>query len=644
MDLIAQAKNLHPHKVYRADIDGLRAIAVLLVIMTHAFPKVLPAGFIGVDIFFVISGYLITAILLKDNQNGRYRLTTFYKRRIRRLFPALIVAMGLMVALGWYVLYTPEFQRLGKHIAASALFIENFALWQEVGYFDVAAHFKPSLHLWSLAIEEQFYIVWPVLLWLGFKKHWSLWTLFALLWLLSFAYSVYLLQSDLSAAYYHPLSRAWELLSGASLALLQFKYQWRIERFNNSCVAIALALIIVSSLLIDSQHFPGVWALLPVLATLLLLSAGHQGRLARWCLCNRFMVWCGLISYPLYLFHWPLLSYARIAFSHPSYLTLIICILLAFALAHLVFSYLERPLRTSSTHSVPWLVSGLVMALSLGLLMWQGAWSPRLNKFQSPAKNEWSFFKEHFKRTCDGVYELAPERAQTILFLGDSHAAQYAPRLYQQLQSDADLPGVTMVLSCGALPVQTVLDAQTQRPRPIIQKAYEMAQQAQYQKVVIAGAINIFFDMEDAYIQQAGQTIALNTDLGKTLVLQWLSDKITQLKKAGKQVYFVLDQPQDSGFEPASFKKINRFKLHNTDFNANSTLQIEAKEIAAYVMTKQVIQNTGAILLDAFAQICSPDGRCQVTTDKGMPVYKDGSHLNPAWVKDHARFIDAIFN
>ena len=167
--VIDVAKAIH-HGKYRPDIDGLRAIAVSLVVICHAFPSYLYSGFIGVDIFFVISGYLITLILFKDIHENKYSIKNFYKRRINRIFPALIVVLFFTILLSWYTLFSLEFYNLMKHILASSLFVENFLLWSEASYFDVSSVYKPTLHLWSLAIEEQFYIFWPLILYLLFNK------------------------------------------------------------------------------------------------------------------------------------------------------------------------------------------------------------------------------------------------------------------------------------------------------------------------------------------------------------------------------------------------------------------------------------------------------------------------------------------
>ena len=175
---------------YRPDIDGLRAFAVIAVVTYHAFPALLPGGFVGVDVFFVISGFLISSILYSNLEAGRFSMLDFYGRRIRRIFPALILVMSACYALGWFVLLPDEYAQLGKHIAGGAGFVQNFVLWSESGYFDNAAETKPLLHLWSLGIEEQFYIVWPILLWIAYRLRLNLLSMTILIAVISFVLNI----------------------------------------------------------------------------------------------------------------------------------------------------------------------------------------------------------------------------------------------------------------------------------------------------------------------------------------------------------------------------------------------------------------------------------------------------------------------
>jgi len=186
----------HPHLAhpkYRPDIDGLRAIAILAVVIFHAFPLIMPGGFIGVDIFFVISGFLISSIIFSSLERDRFSLVEFYARRVKRIFPALILVFTTCLAFGWFLLLSDEYRQLGKHTAASAGFIQNFVLWRESGYFDTSGETKPLLHLWSLAIEEQFYFFWPLLLAFVWKRQWNFLKITTGIAAVSFAANIYLI-------------------------------------------------------------------------------------------------------------------------------------------------------------------------------------------------------------------------------------------------------------------------------------------------------------------------------------------------------------------------------------------------------------------------------------------------------------------
>lgn len=333
---------------YRPDIDGLRAIAVLSVVVFHAFPALISGGFVGVDIFFVISGFLISKHIWEELGSGTFSIRTFYARRVRRIFPALAVMLLACLVMGWIVLTPAEYEQLGKHVVAGALFLSNIVFWKEAGYFDNAADTKPLLHLWSLGIEEQFYIVWPLFLALfwRYSRHFG-WAMLIIMGA-SMAWSIAVVRHDAVADFYSPLTRFWELALGAGLALLA-AHRAAISRASRSHLAwLGLCLILAAFFVIEESYaFPGGWALLPALGAAFLIYAGQVAWLNRQVLSNRLLVWFGLISYPLYLWHWPLLSFARIMESGtPS--TEVRCWLVAASviLAWLTYKFLERPVRS----------------------------------------------------------------------------------------------------------------------------------------------------------------------------------------------------------------------------------------------------------------------------------------------------------
>jgi peptidoglycan/LPS O-acetylase OafA/YrhL len=312
--LTAPASTTARAHTYRPDIDGLRAIAVLAVVVFHAFPSALPGGFAGVDIFFVISGYLITSLLLADLQAGRFSLAAFYVRRIRRIFPTLVTVLLATYAIGWICLTGDEYKQLGKHILAGVGFVSNWALWTEAGYFDQAASTKPLLHLWSLGVEEQFYIVWPLLLALAFRFRRCGWML-AVVGTASFFANLVLVRHYAPAAFYWPISRMWELLAGGALTMATplLGQGARLSAARGSLSLVGLVLCVVSFVVLKpSLGFPGAWAVLPVLGAICLISAGYENRINRHVLGSPVAVQIGKISYALYLWHWPLISFVHI--------------------------------------------------------------------------------------------------------------------------------------------------------------------------------------------------------------------------------------------------------------------------------------------------------------------------------------------
>jgi peptidoglycan/LPS O-acetylase OafA/YrhL len=339
-----------PSDRYRPDIDGLRAVAVMLVVLYHAFPQAMRGGFVGVDIFFVISGFLITGIIARELDQRRFSLLGFYNRRIRRIFPALIVVLSAVLVLGFLWMLPAAYAQLSADVFASAAFVANFALLLQSGYFDVEAAKKPLLHLWSLGIEEQFYLFWPLILMLAIG-------------IASFALNVALIGENPVATFYLPFTRAWELLAGATLAC-GWSRIGQTEMASNLRAGIGIALVAVAAAILDTNRaFPGWWAVLPVLGGTLLLSA-PQAWGCRHVLANPATVWVGLISYPLYLWHWPLLVFfALIKFAPLTLLERGLIVGLSIALAWATYRFVEIPFRFGRPSPVKLLSLGGGMAL-----------------------------------------------------------------------------------------------------------------------------------------------------------------------------------------------------------------------------------------------------------------------------------------
>ncbi len=315
-------------------MDGLRAVAVLAVVFYHYGFWQVPGGFIGVDIFFVISGFLITCIIHREMADGHFTIRHFYERRIRRIFPALFAMLTVASIAAWFLLFPVDFEAYAKSLVATAFFSTNFEFWREVGYFDVAASLKPLLHLWSIAVEEQFYLLFPALLLLvGTSSRWKLLSVVGILLIASFAFSLWAVSDSSSTAFYLLPSRMWELMMGGVVALAPLS---SLSRWWHEVVALAGAALIAWAIWTYDRWmpFPGLPALAPCLGSALVIYAGVGGNMVSRVLSAKPVVFVGLISYSLYLWHWPVLVFTQIAPNralHPW--EIYACVALSFALA-----------------------------------------------------------------------------------------------------------------------------------------------------------------------------------------------------------------------------------------------------------------------------------------------------------------------
>lgn len=379
---------------YRSDIDGLRAVSIFAVLMFHFFPALAKGGFIGVDVFFVISGYLITNIILSELKAGKFSFVSFFIRRVKRIFPALILVLISVLIAGYFLLFDNEFKLLAKHIVANFFFSMNFALYTESGYFDVASDVKPLLHLWSLAVEEQFYLFYPVILLVATRKNIKITSLLLSIIVISFSLNMYFLKYH-NMSFYMPFTRAWELLMGGVLVYISnyinsSKFEKTEHKLNNICKKILffkctnkenifrnvlsflglITIIYISIFFSKISKFPGKYALFPVIGAMFIILAGPQSWINRKILSSRGFVLGGKISYPLYLWHWPVLSFAIITSSGNitnAVMILLLLISIVFALA--TYFLLEKPIKKLRVNKVI-AATCLMFSLVIGTLGW----------------------------------------------------------------------------------------------------------------------------------------------------------------------------------------------------------------------------------------------------------------------------------
>ncbi len=436
---------------YRPDIDGLRAVAILPVVLYHTGFSLFSGGFVGVDIFFVISGYLITFIIHEDIKAGRFTISGFYERRIRRIFPALFTVILFCFVTAASILLPQAFESFAQSVVAATLFVANIYFLTESDYFAAAADSRPLLHTWSLSVEEQFYLFFPLLLVFIYKYFQGNWRPFLLpAALVSLALSIFGISFFPSATFYLLPARGWELLLGSFLALGVFP-QPRRKRAREAASSIGLALIAWSIFFFTSQTpFPGWHALLPCTGAALIIYAGRDGTSAVGrVLSHPVIVFVGLISYSLYLWHWPLmvfarqLSYGRLDSVHGA---AVVC--LSIVLAILSWRYVERPFRKKGTarqRKKLFTVAAGVMVLTVGAGYgvdfsqgWPGRFGGKLIALQCDLSryNLGSCFLKEDQRYTQWQGQhcfLQTGKAQNTLLWGDSFAAHYVPGIMESL-------------------------------------------------------------------------------------------------------------------------------------------------------------------------------------------------------------------
>ena len=469
---------------FRDDINGLRALAVLGVVVFHADRAWLPGGFAGVDIFFVISGFLISRIILSQCAAGRFSLAMFYARRAKRILPALLVAVSFVWIVGWFMAAPTQFRDIGGSLLGNSYFTVNFWLMRLAGvggYFGADATVKPLLHLWSLSIEEQFYLVWSVLLLALFKLERRLVPLvIASVFVASFAFSIYLTPIDPIAAFYLPWTRGWELALGALIAYREVFWlealPYPSRRIANIGAGAGIALMLGAFLFLnETRPFPGWLAAIPTLGCALVIASPDSlpGEVA---LGNRLAGFFGVISYPLYLWHWPLFAFARIwPGVIPTAPVLFALAVVAVALAALTYRLIEQPIaipfrrRPFTTALV--LVGLLALTGIIGRATYDSKGFPsrfpplvdRIFDYTANGAEGQPLMRCVYQRDAER-YSLAEERTRaarffedhhcaaiadpskpTILVVGDSHAAHLFAGLQQVYGGSANLLSLSSV-------------------------------------------------------------------------------------------------------------------------------------------------------------------------------------------------------
>ena len=603
---------------YRPEIDGLRAIAVLPVIFFHAGFAAFSGGFVGVDVFFVISGFLITSILINDIESGKFSIRNFYERRMRRILPALFLVSIISVIMGWFMLAPTDFAELSTSLIAVALFVSNIFFWQESDYFGNAAELQPLLHTWSLAVEEQFYILYPILLFalwrLGQKK---LILILSFIFFISLALAQYAAGEFQSANFYLLPTRAWELMLGAITVLLLRRETantaTRIQREWASWIGLFLIFISIFTFN-ESTPTPSLYTLMPTFGTALLIYYLNSGVLIARLLSNKLVIGIGLISYSAYLWHQPIFAFARYrTIGELSGFSYIILIAVVLFLAYLSWQIIEKPFRDrnkiSAKNILIYSAGGTLLLILIGIFL------PQLNEAHRNAQKDsiYSTIQSspkreecHFPQTDQALSKLpctyfaGPAQVAVV---GNSHAVELSYSLAQDLQTQRI--GLTQYTISGCphnYRVEDELDS-------ICGKWHE--------KIVAEITSN-------SNIKSVVLSYRNDSYLSEEKYQNGLVDMVKEFIAANKKVILVLQAPSLEG-------KINQYLAITNNAEISNLPGKTREEWSAQYSSKVDYRSSLPVevqILDPADRFCNQD-KCFVTKD-GSSLYFDDHHMSLA--------------
>ena len=643
-----------PHSFqYSPEIDGLRTLAVIPVLLFHAGFG-LPGGFAGVDVFFVISGYLIGAGILREAEAGRFGYLAFWQRRLRRLFPAWAVVMIATILLSAFTLVPPHLRDLGECLLYQPVFAANVYFWRQTGYFETASEFQPLLHTWSLAVEEQFYLFLPLVLLplIRFGRKITLGVIVALS-IVSLFVSSYFAVRYPSFGFFMLPARIWELNLGVILALLPLA-KFRLERFAGMIAWIGISCIVLSYLGFDGNTpFPSYTALLPCVGAALVVLASTCGcGSARKLLAHPLPVWIGKISYPLYLWHWPVIVFVRYLWiDEPPPAVMVASLLLSTLLAWLTYRFAEVPIRTKQ-----WLATGKAlskvaagaagMILLTGLLFQAskglpGRFSAEVNQLLTPVRSRDVGLKgslpkimdvDHWKDASDigRIGELTHPKAQILLW-GDSHSSTLVP-LLNDLGKQYRVE-VFVASSAGVAPIPGTFPAgRGKEAMEIPQRVHDWVSKHPIGDVLLVSKWAMYVSgREDGELDRLLRTPTTRSTLpeqGAAVFHEHFSKLIQDLEARGSRVWVM----RTVGLQPQSVPEtLARIASRGKDLNSLALPLIEHQQRDAPMnaLLDQATLGTGAILLDPLPYFADSQGR-HLMASEGRSLYKDSDHLSPA--------------
>lgn len=621
---------------YRADIDGLRAVAVLAVVLHHLSAPLVPGGYVGVDVFFVISGYLITGIIAREMAEGRFTFSRFYERRARRIFPALFAALAVTLVAGYVLLLPSDMTATLRGALGTLFFASNVVFWRDMadGYFAATdAGLNPLLHTWSLAVEEQFYVFFPVLLLACFRWARSyIVPVLIICALVSLAGAALLVQGKSVAVFFLSPFRAWELLAGSLLALGAVP-PLRSRMFREAVAGAGLLAIGVACWVYDGKTtFPGLTALAPVLGAAALIHAGASGpSVATRLLQLRPVVWLGLVSYSLYLWHWPLIVFTRYTTGFEPITPYIPVLFIAsLGLAALSYRYIEQPFRHGDSLSRRAVfASSAVFAVALSALaavgLQRGGFESRfsaevvkLDKARSPQIPFVNCDDRHLQDAC--VLGASAGEIKTLLW-GDSHALAWAPALNEVFKDRGERALFANSSSCPPMVnVHNAIKPACASQNRAVQDY--LLKDSAVETVVLAAYWSTYFkgDGPISATREGGAVLS-----GVAAARAGLSDTLTWLQKAGRRVVLIGPVPVYEKSVPLS---LALGAAMSKDLLRNSAAEQLSKHAPFFEVAAAAGKSASFTLANPIDWLCDKSHCALITNTE--PLYRDAHHLSVA--------------
>jgi len=621
---------------YRAEIDGLRAIAVVPVIFFHAGFELFSGGFVGVDVFFVISGYLITTILIEDIENKKFSIISFYERRMRRILPALILVMLVCIPFSWIWMLPNQVKDFSQSLVAVSLFMSNILFWLEDDYFDNNSEKKPLIHTWSLAVEEQYYIIFPLFLIFAWRlgKDRVFWII-VIIALISLIFSEWCWRKDISTNFFLAPSRAWEIFAGSITA---FIVQKRGVIKNNLLSLIGLILIIFSIFIFNEKTpFPSIYTLVPVTGVMFLILFASSDTFVAQILSNRIIVGLGLISYSLYLWHQPLFAFTRIRFSEePSKIIMMMLTALSFILALLSWRYIEKPFRNKNLVSrfkiiIFFLIFGISI-ITFGLLAHfypkklipNYGWV-KILEGNTGLSDKCDFKKRQIIPKKECVTSLQP----MLAIFGDSHAMHLVDGFNDKFRKNY---GIIQLTKSGCAPLIKIAQEDNRYEDCVNFNSISLnyLKKNKYIKVVaISSSFNLL--AENTSILFNGMRFSDN-EKKIQLVTNSLKNLIEELNQSGKSVVLFSTTPLFPKKNLNPGECVLRAKMVNKDLQSCDFVELKRFRNKALIVFDNININ-GLFKIDLAKQICTST-KCKPYFNN-LPIYGKGGHLS----RDGAKYL-----